>query len=90
MTTHIRVDAWCDAETGAYSNGRIACGLGALPEGDVWVYEADSYAYHVADCKACNPGGPRPYGTPASELSGRPGHAGFDAFREIAESWGHE
>ena len=90
MTTHIRVDAWCVEETGEFNNGRIACGLAELPAGDAFVYEADSYAYHVADCEACNPGGPKQYGTPISKLSGRPGHAGFAAFQSIAASWGHE
>jgi len=90
MTTHLRVGAWIDETTGEHSNGRIACGLEALPEGDKFVFEADSYAYHVADCQQCNPGGPRLYGTPISQLSGRPGHRGFEAFRDIAASWGHE
>ena len=87
MTTHIRVDAWTD-ESGEYSPGRIACDLDPLPDGDAFIYEAESYAYHVADCQQCNPGGPRPYGTPISQLSGRPGHRGFDAFCNIADSWG--
>jgi hypothetical protein len=90
VTIHIQVDAWLVEETGEHSNGRIACGLETLPEGDKVVYEGDSYAYHMADCQTCNPGGPKPHGTPISELSGRPGHAGFGAFRQIAESWGHE
>ncbi len=29
-----------------------------------------------------------PIGTPISELSGRPGHAGYDKFVSIAKSWG--
>lgn len=90
MTTHIRVDAWVDEYTGEYDNGRIVCGLDVLSEGDKYVYEADSYAYHVADCQQCNPGGPKPYGTPISQLSGRPGHTGFEAFRKLAATWGHE
>lgn len=90
MTTHIRVGAWCNEDTGEYNNGRIACGLDRLPPGDSSVFEADSYAYHVADCQSCNPGGPMKYGTPISQLSGRPGHAGFEAFTAIAESWGYE
>jgi len=28
-------------------------------------------------------------GTPLSQLSGRPGHAGYDKFCEIASSWGY-
>jgi len=33
---------------------------------------------------------PRQIGTPLSELSGRPGHLGFDAFVRIAKSWGYD
>jgi hypothetical protein len=29
-------------------------------------------------------------GTPISEISGRPGHPGYDEFCRIAKSWGHE
>lgn len=29
-------------------------------------------------------------GTPISQLSGRPGHRGYDQFKEIAASWGHD
>ena len=29
-------------------------------------------------------------GTPFSQLSGRPGHDGFDTFRSIAASWGYD
>ncbi len=78
MTIHIRVDAWIDEYTGEYSIGRIACGLDVLPDGDTAVFEAESYAHHVADCQKCNPGGPIPYGRPISQLSGRPGHSGFE------------
>lgn len=90
MTTHIRVDAWIDEHTGESSNGRIACGLEVLPEGDKFVFEADSYAYYVSDCQQCNPGGPAQYGTPIPWLSGRPERAGFAAFDEISRSWGYE
>lgn len=31
----------------------------------------------------------RVLGTPLSQLSGRPGHDGYDAFCRIAESWGY-
>jgi len=90
MTTHLRVDAWVDEHSGEYNSGRIACGLEVLPDGDKAVFEAESYAYHAADCQQCNPGGPKQYGTPISQLSGRPGRPGFEAFRSIAESWGYE
>lgn len=29
-------------------------------------------------------------GTPISQLSGRPGHPGYDRFKSIAASWGHD
>lgn len=29
-------------------------------------------------------------GTPISELSGRPGHPGYDRFSQIASSWGYD
>jgi hypothetical protein len=32
----------------------------------------------------------RPIGTPISELSGRPGHDGYLAFKRIAKSWGFD
>lgn len=31
-----------------------------------------------------------PLGTPMSQISGRPGHQGFEEFCRIAKSWGHE
>jgi len=34
--------------------------------------------------------GAKSIGTPISELSGRPGHPGFEKFCRIAESWGYE
>jgi hypothetical protein len=87
---HVRTDAWVDESTGEHSMGRIACGLAELPPGDTFYFEADSGAWLTADCPTCNPGGPKRLGTPISQLSGRPGHPGFEAFRGIAESWGHE
>lgn len=32
----------------------------------------------------------RPLGTPISQISGRPGHPGFDEFKRIAKSWGYD
>jgi hypothetical protein len=69
---------------------RIRCGLVAMPAGDTMFFEGDSGAWLRADCEGCNPGGPKRLGTPISQLSGRPGHAGFEAFRDIAASWGYE
>jgi hypothetical protein len=31
-----------------------------------------------------------PIGTPISELSGRPGHPGYEKFKAIARSWGYD
>lgn len=36
------------------------------------------------------PSPPAPRGTPLSELSGQPGHAGYEKFKAIARSWGYE
>lgn len=82
---HVRVD---DEELN--SKRRFACGIGPdLPEGDVYFFQAE-LAADRADCPGCNPGGPRKLGTPISQLSGRPGHQGFDEFKRIAESWGYD
>ena len=72
------------------SKRKFACGIGPeLPPGDVYYFESETLADR-ADCPGCNPGGPRKLGTPLSELSGRPGQAGFAEFCRIARSWGHE
>jgi len=40
----------------------------------------------LVDCPKCK----RPQiGTPISQLSGRPGHPGYEEFCRIAESWGY-
>lgn len=80
---HIWID---DFET---NDGRVfACGIPELPEGDLYFFSGDPAADR-ADCPGCNPDGPRKLGTPLSQLSGRPGHAGFAEFCRIAESWGY-
>jgi hypothetical protein len=81
---HIRIDDEIDN-----SRRRFACGAGpALPDGDIYFFAAESGADR-ADCPGCNPAGPRPLGTPASELSGRPGEPGYERFVAIARSWGY-
>lgn len=67
---------------------RIRCGLPTMPPGDTMFFDGEPGAWLAADCEGCNPGGPKQLGTPVSQLSGRPGHRGFDAFCGIAESWG--
>jgi len=82
---HIRVDD--DPEN---SKRKFACGVGPeLPQGDTYFFYTDVRAER-ADCQGCNPGGPRPFGIPLSELSGQPGKHGFGRFCEIARSWGHD
>lgn len=93
MTTHILDDSR-DYETNA--DRRMLCGIvGKLPEGDVFHYPSEGCAVHVADCQGCNPGGPLPWGTPLSQLAGRPdgtraGEAAYERFKDIAASWGYD
>lgn len=85
MTVHIRID-----DHPENSKRRFACGLGPdLPPGDTYWFDGESQADR-ADCPGCNPGGPRKFGTPLSELSGRPGRDGYPEFVRIAKSWGYE
>lgn len=82
---HIRVD---DEPTN--DKRLFACGIGPeLPPGDVYYFEGE-WRSERADCPGCNPAGPRPLGTPISQLSGRPGHPGYEEFCRIAKSWGHD
>lgn len=60
---------------------------------DIGIAEQEAGAYEPMDDDvqisfARDPG--NPIGTPASELSGRPGHPGFEEFKRIARSWGHD
>lgn len=85
---HARID---DDELNA--NARFACGLsGKLPDGDVYYRqgEAGKAGFRGGDvCPGCYPGGKPKIGTPLSELSGRPGHAGYGEFKRISDSWGY-
>lgn len=82
---HIRIDS--EAGNGGRS---FACGIGpALPEGDTYVFVGEVGLHHTVDCPGCAPACDR-LGTPISELSGRPGHKGYDRFVEIAQSWGYD
>lgn len=65
------------------------CGIAKLPPGDRYFFEAEPGAWLKADCEGCNPGGPKQFGTPISQLSGRPGQRGFEAFIDVATSWGY-
>lgn len=81
---HIRIDDFEDN-----SKRQFACGIGpTLPPGDMYYFETE-FTSLAADCPGCNPDGPE-RGTPISKLSGQPGTKGFDAFCEIARSWGFD
>ena len=83
---HIRIDDEIEN-----SKRKFACGLGPdLPEGDKYFFASESAAERHADCPGCNPGGPLKLGTPIAELSGRPGHPGYERFVAITKSWGYE
>lgn len=83
---HIRIDDEIEN-----SKRRFACGIGPeLPEGDKYFFAGESAAYRHADCPGCNPGGPEQIGAPISQVSGRPGHPGYERFKEIARSWGYD
>ena len=87
---HIRTDR---EELNA--NATFQCGLKwPLPEGDKYFFEDEVYnwphRWNRIDCHGCNPNGPKPLGTPISELSGRPGEPGYAEFCRIARSWGHD
>lgn len=82
--THIRID-----HEELNSKSRFACGIAwPLPEGDTAWFAGESSADR-ATCLKCNPN-PRQLGTPISQLSGRPGHPGFEEFCDIARSWGYD
>lgn len=83
---HIRID-----DEIKNSRRRFACGIGPdLPVGDTYFFAAETAAEYKSDCPGCNPGGPKRFGTPASELSGRPGQPGHAEWLRISRSWGHE
>lgn len=83
---HIRVD-----NEPTNDKRKFACGLGPeLPIGDTYVFEGEIGLHHTVDCLGCNGGKQKELGTPLSQLSGRPGHKGYDEFVRIAESWGYD
>lgn len=61
-----------------------ACDLG-VGEDEV---RGDDECGGIPPAPAREPG--KAIGTPISQLSGRPGHSGFDEFCRIAKSWGHD
>jgi hypothetical protein len=93
MTLHIRID-----DEPLNSKAKFACGIGwPLPTGDVYFFDSEAhragcYLSGRPECEACPgcfPNGRPRFGTPISELSGRPGHKGYAEFCRIAESWGY-
>jgi hypothetical protein len=92
---HIRIDG-----NKLNSDSVFACGhRGRLPEGDKMFFESEPLARsacyldgrpEMEACPGCFPGGRPQFGTPISQLSGRPGHPGYEEFCRIARSWGHD
>ena len=82
---HIRVD-----DEPENSKRRFACGIGPLlPDGDKWVGDLEIGLHRMVDCPGCIPFRAE-FGTPLSELSGQPGHRGYERFKAIAASWGFD
>jgi hypothetical protein len=72
-------------------DAKFACGIGwPLPKGDKYFWCGEALADYKVDCPDCNPAGPKQFGTPISELSGRIGEPGYARFVQIARSWGYE
>ncbi|MBK8799444.1 MAG: hypothetical protein IPM07_25490 [Anaerolineales bacterium] len=85
----ISTNQMIDESSDEFSNGRIACGTTDLPSGDSGLYEeADSYAYNVADCQGCNRWATRLRDADFS-AERKAGSDGFDAFSDIAATWGY-
>lgn len=86
---HIRIDD--DPEN---AKRKFACGIGPeLPAGDFYYFEGEARraGFRSEDvCPGCYPDGKPQIGTPISELSGRPGHPGYEEFCRIAKSWGYD
>lgn len=83
---HLRID-----QGESNKDAEFACGIKwPLPEGDKYFFCGEAIADYKVDCQGCFPGGPKQFGTPISELSGRPGHEGYDKFVRIAKSWGYD
>lgn len=59
-------------------------------------YDEFMHEFHAEACGFDNvsigfmSSGPEPGGTPISELSGRPGHPGYDEWLRISRSWGYD
>lgn len=80
---HLRID---DEDTN--DKRKFACGIGPeLPEGDQYFFAAERGSHYRVDCPGCRPFCEQ-LGTPISELSGRPGHRGYDKWCEITGTWG--
>lgn len=86
---HIRVDY-----EPTNDKRRFACGIGpTLPPGDIYLFERESRRAGFRSeevCPGCYPEGKPQIGTPISQLSGRPGHPGYEEFCRIAASWGYD
>jgi hypothetical protein len=61
---------------------------------NAWCVQADcdfsDYVKMAMERIALYPPVAQQIGTPISQISGRPGHPGFDEFKRIAASWGYD
>lgn len=67
--------------------GLMACGMRQLAPGHAYANDTATAVLHVT-CPICKPYCEQ-FGTPLSQLSGRPGTDGYARFVAIAESWGY-
>jgi hypothetical protein len=76
------------------SRRTFACGIGPeLPAGDIYFFEGEARRAGFRSeevCPGCYPDGKPQIGTPIDELSGRPRHPGYEKFKAIARTWGHD
>lgn len=85
---HLRVDPEYYTMDRPPKDARLmACGMRQLAEGHAWFEDKRTSALHVT-CPDCLPHC-EPFGTPFSQLSGRPGTSGYANFVSIANSWGY-
>lgn len=67
--------------------GLMACGMRQMASGHAFTRDTPAASVSVT-CPTCLPECQQ-FGTPISQLSGRPGEPGFARFVAIAESWGY-
>lgn len=86
--THLRIDLeYYSMDRPPKDARQMACGMRQLADGHDWIEDRLTSCLRVT-CPICLPECQQ-LGTPLSQLSGRPGTAGYGEFVRIAESWGY-